>query len=91
MNIKCHRGVKKLFEWPLSKIAEFSDVHTNTCISEALLNWKTVEKKMPWELVFLLGGGFALAKGTSVSGLSTFLGVQLESLQVLYIQWQFFC
>jgi di/tricarboxylate transporter len=28
--------------------------------SEALINWKTVERKMPWELVFLLGGGFAL-------------------------------
>jgi len=55
-----------------------------TCISEALLNWKTVQNKMPWELVFLLGGGFALAKGTSVSGLSKFLGEQLESLQVLY-------
>jgi sodium-dependent dicarboxylate transporter 2/3/5 len=36
---------------------------------------------MPWELVFLLGGGFALAKGTSESGLSAYLGVQLEALR----------
>jgi len=42
-----------------------------------LLDWKSVEEKMPWELVFLLGGGFALAKGTSVSGLSTYLGSQV--------------
>jgi sodium-dependent dicarboxylate transporter 2/3/5 len=44
-----------------------------------LLDWKSIEEKMPWELVFLLGGGFALAKGTSVSGLSTFLGDQVFS------------
>ena len=49
--------------------------------SEGLINWKIIERKMPWELVFLLGGGFALAKGTSASGLSAFLGVQLEALR----------
>lgn len=32
----------------------------------ALLNWKTVNEKMPWNIVFLLGGGFALAKGSEV-------------------------
>jgi len=48
-----------------------------------------LEKKMPWELVFLLGGGFALAKGTSVSGLSTFIGSQLEALRVLPSWCQF--
>ncbi|XP_069883395.1 solute carrier family 13 member 2 isoform X2 [Dipodomys merriami] len=30
----------------------------------ALLSWKTVHEKMPWNIVFLLGGGFALAKGS---------------------------
>ena len=35
---------------------------------------------MPWSLVFLLGGGFALAKACSVSGLSALLGQQLEVL-----------
>jgi sodium-dependent dicarboxylate transporter 2/3/5 len=49
--------------------------------SEGLINWKIIERKMPWELVFLLGGGFALAKGTSESGLSAYLGVQLEALR----------
>lgn len=33
----------------------------------ALLNWKTVNEKMPWNIVFLLGGGFALARGSEVS------------------------
>ncbi|NXU26604.1 S13A2 protein, partial [Thalassarche chlororhynchos] len=30
----------------------------------ALLDWKVVHQKMPWNIVFLLGGGFALAKGS---------------------------
>ena len=48
--------------------------------AEALINWKLVEDKMPWQLVFLLGGGFALAKGTTESHLSDYLGRQLEAL-----------
>ncbi|NWI57508.1 S13A2 protein, partial [Calyptomena viridis] len=46
-----------------------------------LLDWKVVHKKMPWNIVFLLGGGFALAKGSEVSGLSTWLGNQLTPLE----------
>ncbi|XP_004605084.2 solute carrier family 13 member 2 [Sorex araneus] len=47
----------------------------------ALLNWKTVNEKMPWNIVFLLGGGFALAKGSEKSGLSKWLGNKLTPLQ----------
>ncbi|XP_036124932.1 solute carrier family 13 member 2 [Molossus molossus] len=47
----------------------------------ALLNWKTVNEKMPWNIVFLLGGGFALAKGSEQSGLSKWLGEKLTPLQ----------
>ncbi len=32
-----------------------------------LLNWKVAQKKLPWGIVLLLGGGFALAKGSDVS------------------------
>ncbi|NXF12290.1 S13A2 protein, partial [Smithornis capensis] len=46
-----------------------------------LLNWKVVHEKMPWNIVFLLGGGFALAKGSEESGLSSWLGNQLAPLQ----------
>ncbi|NXF79786.1 S13A2 protein, partial [Sclerurus mexicanus] len=46
-----------------------------------LLNWKVVHEKMPWNIVFLLGGGFALAKGSEESGLSAWLGAQLTPLQ----------
>ena len=38
---------------------------------------------MPWGLVLLLGGGFALAKATSVSGLSRWMGEQLAVLHFL--------
>ncbi|CAH1794642.1 unnamed protein product [Owenia fusiformis] len=48
-----------------------------------LLNWKTVHQKLPWGVVFLLGGGFAIAEGASVSGLSRWLGEQLEVLNTL--------
>ncbi|XP_024050122.1 solute carrier family 13 member 2 [Terrapene carolina triunguis] len=47
----------------------------------ALLDWKTVNQKMPWNIVILLGGGFALAKGSEESGLSVWLGSKLTPLQ----------
>lgn len=31
-----------------------------------LLTWQVTQKKMPWNIVLLLGGGFALAKGSEV-------------------------
>ena len=31
-----------------------------------LLDWRTVQNKMPWDVVLLLGGGFALAESTEV-------------------------
>ncbi|NXP69083.1 S13A2 protein, partial [Chloropsis cyanopogon] len=46
-----------------------------------LLEWKVVQEKMPWNIVFLLGGGFALAKGSEASGLSTWLGSKLTPLE----------
>nr|XP_006131125.1 solute carrier family 13 member 2-like [Pelodiscus sinensis] len=47
----------------------------------ALLDWKTVNQKMPWNIVILLGGGFALAKGSEESGLSSWLGSKLAPLE----------
>lgn len=43
---------------------------------EALINWSTV-RQIPWRIVLLFGGGFALAKGFMVSGLSEHIGSQL--------------
>ncbi|MGH7884171.1 MAG: SLC13 family permease [Thermodesulfobacteriota bacterium] len=39
-----------------------------------------VIKKLPWDIIILFGGGFALAKGFQVSGLSFFIGSKFEAL-----------
>lgn len=47
-----------------------------------LLDWKTANE-LPYDIVFLLGGGFALARGFMDSGLSAFLGESLKGLGAL--------
>jgi sodium-dependent dicarboxylate transporter 2/3/5 len=44
--------------------------------SGRIMNWKTAEK-LPWNIVLLFGGGFALASGFKESGLSGWFGEQL--------------
>ncbi|KAM9853432.1 solute carrier family 13 member 2-like [Aulostomus maculatus] len=46
-----------------------------------LLTWDIVHEKMPWNILLLLGGGFALAHGSEKSGLSMWLGESLIPLQ----------
>ncbi|XP_071789588.1 Na(+)/citrate cotransporter-like isoform X2 [Asterias amurensis] len=46
-----------------------------------LLSWSMVQKKLPWNVVFLLGGGFALADGCKESGLSQWLADQFRVFQ----------
>jgi sodium-dependent dicarboxylate transporter 2/3/5 len=45
-----------------------------------LMDWKTA-KKIPWEIILLFGGGFALALGFKESGLSAWFGEQLLFLK----------
>jgi len=40
----------------------------------------TVFKNIPWDIVILFGGGFALAKGFQVTGLADFIGNKLQVL-----------
>jgi sodium-dependent dicarboxylate transporter 2/3/5 len=49
---------------------------------EAILTWKITEK-IPWHIVFLFGGGFALAKGFVDSGLSNYIGSLLSGASKL--------
>lgn len=35
-------------------------------LSAPLLDWNVVQRKMPWSIVLLLGGGFALADASAV-------------------------
>ncbi|XP_029303861.1 solute carrier family 13 member 2 [Cottoperca gobio] len=46
-----------------------------------LLNWQVVHERMPWNIILLLGGGFALAAGSEESGLSKWLGDILSPLE----------
>jgi sodium-dependent dicarboxylate transporter 2/3/5 len=46
---------------------------------ERLMNWETANK-IPWNIVLLFGGGFALAQGFVDSGLSVWFGEQLAGL-----------
>lgn len=48
-----------------------------------LITWKFINQKVPWSLIFLLGGGFALAEGGRVSGMSALLGQSLAGLKTL--------
>ncbi|XP_069507410.1 Na(+)/dicarboxylate cotransporter 3 isoform X2 [Ambystoma mexicanum] len=48
-----------------------------------LLSWKKVHDSVPWNIILLLGGGFAMAKGCEESGLSTWIGSRLQPLDNL--------
>lgn len=45
-----------------------------------LLDWKTAVR-IPWDIIILFGGGFALTSGFAASGLTEWLGGQLTLLQ----------
>ncbi|XP_066524334.1 solute carrier family 13 member 4 isoform X2 [Hoplias malabaricus] len=48
-----------------------------------MITWKDFLRLMPWEIVILVGGGYALAAGCKVSGLSMWIGRQLEPMNGL--------
>lgn len=59
-----------LFAIPAKNTIKFKKIADVDTISE-----------LPWKIVLLFGGGFALAKGFTASGLSEFIGQQFISLQ----------
>nr|VZI38474.1 unnamed protein product [Spirometra erinaceieuropaei] len=50
---------------------------------ESVLPWKVAQSRCPWGVLILIGGGFALSKMCSVSGLSTVVGENLIALKSL--------
>ncbi|XP_019854709.1 PREDICTED: solute carrier family 13 member 5-like [Amphimedon queenslandica] len=48
---------------------------------ETLLDWDSVHHKLPWNVVLLLGSGFALADGADKSGLSCVIGKRLLGIR----------
>ncbi len=55
-------------------------IPVNLARREFLLDWKTAVT-IPWDIIVLFGGGFALARGFSESGLTTWLAGLLGVLQ----------
>ncbi|XP_023933341.1 solute carrier family 13 member 5-like [Lingula anatina] len=49
-----------------------------------ILTWPAVHEKLPWSVVLLLGGGFALADAAKVSGLSSLIGDTLTVLKGIH-------
>lgn len=49
-----------------------------------ILDWKTAVK-IPWDIVLLFGGGFAVASGFQKSGLADFIAKQLNGLDGLHM------
>lgn len=54
-----------------------------------LIDWATIQRGVPWGVVFLFGGGFALAQGLESSGLAEWIGSGFSSLRGLPI-WVLF-
>lgn len=51
---------------------------------ERLLDWESVQKKLPWGVVLLLGSGFAIAYVARESGLTNCIAVSLQGLKGLH-------
>jgi len=48
-----------------------------------LLDWETVQSRVPWGVLLLMGGGFALAGAFEATGLARWLATRLEGLGAL--------
>uniref|UniRef100_A0A5K3EMP8 CitMHS domain-containing protein n=1 Tax=Mesocestoides corti TaxID=53468 RepID=A0A5K3EMP8_MESCO len=50
---------------------------------EPVLPWKVAQSRCPWQVLFLIGGGFCLSRMCTVSGLSDLVGEYLIGLKSL--------
>jgi len=48
-----------------------------------VLDWETVQSRVPWGILLLFGGGFALAAGFTKTGLDKWIGEQLAAVASL--------
>ena len=49
-------------------------------VAPPLITWKQMTSKMGWGVIFLLGGGFAMAGGITSSGLGKYVGTKMAGL-----------
>lgn len=66
-----------------SSSSSYSDDSSESDPLAPMITWKDFQRLMPWEIVILVGGGYALAAGCKVSGLSVWIGRQLEPMSGL--------
>lgn len=49
--------------------------------ASVLIDWPTIQRGVPWGVVLLFGGGFALAHGLETSGLAAWIGQGISGLK----------
>ncbi|KAK4877998.1 hypothetical protein RN001_010504 [Aquatica leii] len=54
-----------------------------TAPAPPLVTWKVVQQKLPWGLIFLLGGAFTLAEGSQRTGMGKLIARQLKGLTTI--------
>ena len=57
-------------------------IPSTTRQGEALLTWSVAQQHLPWGVLLLIGGGFALAQGCEASGLTAVVGGAMASVVV---------
>lgn len=74
--------VSMLFFFPSQKpsLRWWFDPHASNTPYVPLLSWKKAQDSVPWNIILLLGGGFAMAKACEESGLAAWIGGHLQPL-----------
>ncbi|XP_034393149.1 solute carrier family 13 member 3 isoform X2 [Cyclopterus lumpus] len=74
--------VSMLFFFPSQKpsLSWWFDPQASNTPYVPLLSWKKAQDSVPWNIILLLGGGFAMAKACEESGLATWIGAHLQPL-----------
>jgi len=72
-----------LFVFPSQRPRIYSPDGSASKPPPSLLEFKEMSKRFPWNIIILLGSGFALADACKVSGLSKWLGTQLAHLNTI--------
>ncbi|KAK1898147.1 Solute carrier family 13 member 3 [Dissostichus eleginoides] len=74
--------VSILFFFPSQKpsLSWWLDPQASNTPYVPLLSWKKAQDSVPWNIILLLGGGFAMAKACEESGLASWIGGHLQPL-----------
>ncbi|XP_054652723.1 solute carrier family 13 member 3 isoform X1 [Dunckerocampus dactyliophorus] len=74
--------VSMLFFFPSQKpsLCWWFDPKASNAPYVPLLSWRKAQESVPWNIILLLGGGFAMAKACEESGLASWIGGHLQPL-----------